>query len=104
MFSDSLSSNTASCSYALDACSHHGAILTYLAKGLACAAELSVTITGVFFSFFLFLLLGLLFSQKGLSYGSDILHGALNHTKNRILGTPMQWGISRDGELLNKYS
>ena len=38
--------------------------------------------------------LGLLFSQKGLSKGSEILHGVLSRNKNRI------WGSNKIGEPL----
>ena len=42
------------------------------------------TIKGVFFFFFSMPML--LFSQKGFSWGSKILHGVLTHPKNKILG------------------
>ena len=49
------------------------------------------TINGVFslslsLSLYSFSLLHLLFSQKGLLYGSEILHGVLSHKRNIIWG------------------
>jgi hypothetical protein len=41
------------------------------------------TINGIFFSSLSLLSGGLIFSQKGLSWGSKILYGVLNHNKKK---------------------